>query len=108
MTCGIGFGGDPRCDLLYTNDLLAALAAPPLEGYFRLEMKEDGAITGWRYEKGNQATTAAYLRPFSDWVSETDPDAAERMFDWNGFGFRNPEAYALWTAKAEEFLETLG
>lgn len=108
VECGLDSGGQPRCELLYTNDLLEALDAPPLPGYVRLELNEAGAIADWDYDSGNPATTAAYLQPFADWVGDTDPAAAEVMFDWNGFVFRTQESYSLWTAKADEYLATLG
>lgn len=108
VECAVSTGGQPRCDLMYTNDLLEALEAPALAGYFRLNLSEEGVISGWNYDTGNRATAAAYMQPFSDWVEATDPGAADTMFDWNGFRFRTVESYALWTAKVEEYLATLG
>lgn len=105
VTCDLDSNGRPRCDLMYTNDLLAALDAPPLEGYVRVEMTGDGKIVSWVYDTGNLATTAAYLRPFSEWVLTTDPSAADAMFDWNGFAFQTPESRALWATKVTEYLE---
>ena len=108
VDCAVSSGGQPRCDLMYTNDLLEALEAPPLAGYFRLDLSDEGLIARWDYDTGNRATAAAYLQPFSDWVEATDPDAADVMFDWNGFRFRTVESYALWTVKVEEYLAALG
>lgn len=105
VACDLDSTGRPRCDLMYTNDLLATLDAPPLEGFIRIEMTDDGKIASWDYDTGNRATTAAYLRPFSDWVLDTDPSAADEMFDWNGFAFRHPEAQAIWATKVAEYLE---
>ena len=93
---------------MYSNRLLAALDAPPLAGYISVELTADAAIDSWVYDKGNQATTAAYIQPFSDWVNDTDPVAAQEMFDWNGFPFRNPRSQELWAVKVDEFLATLG
>lgn len=107
VTCDLDSAGRPRCDLRYTNDLLTALDAPPLDGYVRVEMDESGAISSWVYDQGNRATTSAYLMPFSDWVWATDPSAAEDMFDWNGFAFRTPSAQSLWAVKVAEYLEQL-
>lgn len=108
VACDSSSNDGPRCELLYTNDLLEALDAPPLAAFVRLQISESGVITDWVYDTGNRATTAAYLQPFSDWVHENDPDAAEVMFDWNGFGWRTPDAYEVWLLKVPEFLSTLG
>ncbi|NND01747.1 MAG: hypothetical protein HKN91_03085 [Acidimicrobiia bacterium] len=108
VACDVSLSGEPRCEFLYTNSLLEALDAPPLAGYFRIEMDSSGAIADWDYQQGNRATAAAYIQPFSDWVRETDPEAADDMFDWNGFARRIPDAYVVWEQKVEEFLATLG
>ena len=108
VQCSVTARGQPRCELMYSNDLLAALEAPVLPGYFRLDLEPGGLISAWDYDTGNRATEAAYLAPFSDWVEVTDPEAADTMFDWNGFRFRTVASYELWTAKVEEYLATLG
>ncbi len=107
VACTASQYAGPRCALLYTNDLLEAFDAPLLEGYVRVEMTDDGTIDYWIYDRGNLATTAAIILPFSEWVGTTDPDAAHEMFDWNGFARETPESLELWTHKVAEYLETV-
>lgn len=102
-TCGLSLSGDARCEMLYTNDLLEALGAPLQEGVFRIGVRDDGAITSWFYETGNASTIQALVEPFRDWITETDPEIFDAMFNRGRFARVTPASREIWVEKIAQF-----
>lgn len=105
--CGLSLSGDARCEMLYTNDLLEALGAPAQDGVFRIGVREDGAITSWFYETGNASTMQALAEPFRDWITETDPEIFDAMFNRGRFARVTPQSREIWVEKIAEFAASL-